>query len=194
MDHHQSNHWQQMFDAKRRERPPGTEQGFPFGQPGSTSQPAPLGSFDDGHDPALRQAGGEPPHAPLSPEEITDEAAMALALDTAEYKPWVLQRGRSRPALMLHLRRYEPKSGLWMGWQLSYPHLIAVEYVGDKMLSLDFGTRQFVIEGNGLDELARHLQSGSVLLLQEFSNGVWKQTLERPIVTAIKRINDPRAG
>ncbi len=109
-------------------------------------------------------------------------------LDMTDYKPWVLQRGRSRPAMLLHLRRFEPKSGFWLSWQLSYPHLIAAEYVGDRMLSLDFGTRQFMIEGKGLDELARYLQSGSVLLLQEFSAEVWTSPGVGPLVRSISHL------
>jgi len=128
------------------------------------------------------------PRAPLTPEEISDEAVMALALDTSDYKPWVLQRGRGRPAMMLHLRRYEPKPGLWCGWQIAYPHLVAVEYTGDTMLSLDFGTRQFVIEGTGLHELARHLQIGSVLMVQEYSQTIWSQRGDGPMVASIKRL------
>jgi hypothetical protein len=153
----------------------------PQGTPGAS----PIGGYDDGYQP--------PPHSegervPLSPGEVTDEAALALALDATEYKPWVLQRGRSRPAMMLHLRRFEPKSGLWMGWQMSYPHLIAVEYIGDRMLSLDFGSRQFVIEGRGLDELARHLQQGSVLAVQEYCDAVWPQEGKDFVISTIKKL------
>lgn len=137
-----------------------------------------------GHDPA-RGMGGTPP-MPRDEPPVEDGLP---DLDMAEYKPWVLQRGRSRPALMLHLRRFEPKSGLWMGWQLSYPHLIAVEYVGDKMLSLDFGTRQFMIEGTGLDELARHLQQGTVLVVQEYAERIWKKMNNGTCVIAIQLLN-----
>lgn len=119
-----------------------------------------------------------------------DDGLDPLELDMAEYKPWVLQRGRTRPVMMLHLRRYEPKSGLWMGWQIAYPHLIAIEYIGDCMLSLDFGSRQFMIEGIGLGELARYLQTGSVLLLQEYAAAVWPIKTQGPIVIAIKPIGD----
>jgi hypothetical protein len=136
-----------------------------------------------------RGIGGEPP---MPREEPSFDGPPDL--DTAEYKPWVLQRGRSRPAMMLHLRRYEPKSGLWVGWQLAYPHLIAAEYIGDRMLSLDFGSRQFVIEGTGLDELARRLQDGEVLAVQEYDAEVWPVRQAGPIVAAIRRIegNDAR--
>lgn len=73
---------------------------------------------------------------------------------------------------------------------MSYPHLIAVEYIGDKMLSLDFGTRQFVIEGTGLQGLVRHLQQGSVLVAQEYSVAKWPDDREGPHLTAIKRVGD----
>lgn len=49
---------------------------------------------------------------------------------------------------------------------MAYPHLIVVEYIGDKMLSLDFGIRQFMLEGRGLCELAERLQLGCVLMVQ----------------------------
>ena len=124
----------------------------------------------------------------LTPEDITDEAAMALARDTTEYAPWVLQRGRARPAMMLHLRRFEPKSGLWNGWQLSYPHLIATEYTGDKMLSLDFGTRQFMLQGLGLDELAARLQQNSVLMIQEYSDKVWPTRPAGGFISSIAKV------
>ncbi len=89
---------------------------------------------------------------------------------------------------MLHLRRFETKSGLWMGWQLAYPHLIAAEYIGDRMLSLDFGMRQFMIEGVGLDQLARHLQDGTVLAIQEYAASTWPERPSGPMVSAIHRV------
>ena len=130
--------------------------------------------------------------APSLPRALRD----GLALDMAEYRPWILQRGRSRPAIMLHLRRYEPKSGLWTGWQrwqMSYPHLAAVEYVGDRMLSLDFGQRQFVIEGTGLGELARHLQSGSVLMVQEYSQTIWSMRGHDPLMSIITKLGQSKS-
>ncbi len=171
MDQQNPRSWQQMFEPKR------------------PAQGRAHGGYDDGFDPNQRDARGEMPRPPLTPQEITDEAAMALALDAPEYKPWVLQRGRGRPAMMLHLRRYEPKSGLWCGWQIAYPHLVAVEYTGDRMLSLDFGQRQFVIEGTGLPELARHLQIGSVLMVQEYSDKLWANSGDIPVVCAIRKMS-----
>jgi len=154
----------------------------------------PLGGFDDGFQPHLEtpsppNASLPPEQPPLSPNDITDEAAMALALDLNEYRPWILQRGRSNPVLMLHLRRHDPKSGLWMGWELSYPHLVAVEYTGDRLLSLDFGVRQFMLEGAGLDELARHLQTGNVLMVQEYDPSIWPGQPGGPRVSAIRRLS-----
>lgn len=188
MDQQNPTQWRQMFEARRREYPPGPEQAQPFDQPDVGLQARPHGRYDDGYDPAQRPPGGEMPREPLSPDDEIDEAALALALDAQEYRPWVLQRGRGRPAMMLHLRRYESKSGLWMGWQLAYPHLIAAEYVGDRMLSLDFGSRQFVIEGTGLDDLVRHLQLGSVLMVQEFAPAVWPFAGRELEVTAIRSV------
>ena len=110
-----------------------------------------------------------------------------LALDLSVYRPWVLQRGQGRPVMMLDLRRYEPKSGFWTGWAIAYPQLAAVEYVGDRMLSLDFGVRKFVVEGDGLRELTERLQQGAVLAIQEYCSAVWKQRPEGPLISSIRR-------
>ena len=120
--------------------------------------------------------------SPAEPDDI------ALVHDLTIYRPWTLQRGRSRPAMMLELRRYEPRSGLWTGWQLSYPTLLAIEYTGDRLISLDFGSRQFVIEGRGLDELARHLQQGSVMAIQEYAPVLWPARPEGGVISAIRKI------
>lgn len=69
-----------------------------------------------------------------------------------------------------------------------YPHLVAEEYTGDRMLSLDFGNRQFVIEGTGLQELARHLQSGSALTVQEYIDELWSACGDMPVVFAIRKM------
>ena len=186
MDNQNPSNWRQMFEAKRRDRPPGADQGMSGGE--AARGGAVHGGYDDGFDAARASANGDMPHPPLTPEDITDEAAMALAGDTAEYVPWVLQRGPSRPAMMLHLRRFEPKSGLWIGWEIAYPHLIAVEYIGDKMLSLDFGTRQFMLQGHGLDELVARLQQGTVLMVQEYCDKVWPQRPAGGLITSIAKL------
>jgi hypothetical protein len=188
MDNQNPSNWRQMFEAMRRERPPGADQGMSGGE--AARGGVAHGGYDDGFDAAHARATGAMPHPPLTPEDITDEAAMALARDTAEYTPWVLQRGRARPAMMLHLRRFEPKSGLWIGWEIAYPHLIAVEYTGDKMLSLDFGTRQFMLQGHGLDELVARLQQGTVLMVQEYCDNVWPQRPAGGLITSIAKLGN----
>lgn len=149
--------------------------------------PGKMGNWRAMFDQPRGAAPGQPASSPSPPPEAVplDEAALP---DLTTYRPWLLQRGRSRPSLMLGLRRFEPRSGLWQGWGLSYPSLQAVEYMGDRMLSLDFGTRQFVIEGRGLDELARRIQEGSVLAVLEYAAPVWPTLPDGPAVTAIKRI------
>lgn len=126
-----------------------------------------------------------PPPAPPSAVMDDDDP---VAPDTVQYRPWIIQRGRSRPALLLNLRRFDPKSGLLIGWQASYPYLVAADYVGGRMLSLDFGSRQFMIEGTDLSELVRHLQQGSVLAIQEYSAQVWSALPAGPVVTAINKV------
>jgi hypothetical protein len=141
-----------------------------------------------------RSVAGNGMNAPPPPEREEPPDDDALTLDLTDYKPWVLQRGRSRPTMLLNLCRYEAKSGMWMGWQLSYPHLSAVEYIGDKMLSLDFGTRQFVIEGSGLDELVRHLQAGTVMAMHEYAASVWPKGHDGPWIRSIRRLGPPEGG
>ncbi|WP_408591818.1 hypothetical protein [Novosphingobium sp.] len=177
-DHPTSSHWRQMFERGKQDRQSG---GGAAQRPGSPS-PMPAFGYDDGHDPARQNA------TPLSPQQITDEAALALADDIQEYRPWILQRG-TRPLIMLHLRRFDAKAGHWIGWQVSYPHLVAVEYVGDRMLSLDFGTRHFVIEGSGLGELARHLQTASVQTVLEFAPDVWTAARADLLIRSIRCLN-----
>jgi hypothetical protein len=136
--------------------------------------------------------GGKPPEAPPSArgepprEQAPDDEAPGL--DLSVYRPWILQRGRSRPAMMLEFRRFEPRSGLWAGWAIAYPHLVALEYTGDKMLSLDFGTRQVIVEGQGLDELARLIQQGSVVTIQEYAAQLWPMPTEGGSISVIREL------
>lgn len=111
-----------------------------------------------------------------------------LALDPAVYKPWILQRGRSRPVMMLDFRRYEPRSGLWSGWAMAYPHLIGMEYTGDTLLSLDFGKCQVTLKGKGLDDLVRHIQQGSVTAIQEYAQIVWPKKPDAMYISVINKI------
>lgn len=198
MDQHPQNHWRQMFERGRREeRPPEAgdlprkRQAFPtdhpFGVNSPAARPAPssLGGFDDGYDPAGSVRAGNVPQPSQSPDAGIDDTGLPPAEDLLEYRPWILQRG-TRPLMMLHLRRFDAQAGHWLGWQVSYPLLIAVEYVGDRLLSLDFGNRHFVIEGAGLGELARHLQTASVQTVLEFTPEAWVTRPEGAVVKAIR--------
>jgi hypothetical protein len=131
---------------------------------------------------------GQPPEPPAASADSSAHDDGAAAPDPREYHPWMLQRGRPRPAMMLELRRYEPRSGLWQGWILSYPSLHAVEYMGERMLSLDFGLRKFVLEGEGLSELTARLQQGAVLAIQEYCETVWPHRPAGPVISAIRRM------
>lgn len=118
-------------------------------------------------------AGGAHATPPARVRSEPEIDAAEPELDDREYRPWTLQRVRGRPPMFLHLRRYDKRSGMWQGWVLPYPGLRAVEYVGDRMLSFDFGTRLFVIEGEGLDRLAQAIQEGTVITINEYVAELW---------------------
>jgi hypothetical protein len=162
-------------------------------QPGQPWEPNPqkLGNWTAMFEPSARATSS--PASPAAATTATDGTAELPGHDPSEYRPWTLQRGQSRPTMMLDLRRFEPKSGFWTGWQLAYSHLVAVEYIGDRMLSLDFGTRQFVIEGGGLDELARHFQQGSVVTIQEHAPSLWPNPPGAAVVTRIRQVDQSSA-
>lgn len=138
--------------------------------------------------------GPEPsgmPQRTLPPLPSLDDDTASI--DLAEYHPWTLQRVRSRIGFMLDLRRYDGRSGLFQGWQLSYPHLAAIEYTGDEFISLDFGSRQFVVQGTGLLELVRQLQQGNVQTIMEYSKVLWPAPPHGPKIVSIRKI-DGRAA
>ena len=139
-----------------------------------------------------RRSGGSPPPT-ASAEPAATEAFDDVefpSIDPAEYKPWLLQRGRSRGLMMLALRWFDAKAGLWHGSALAYPSLYAVDSIGSRLVSLDFGLRQFVIEGSGLDELTRQLQQGNVVKIVEFASAIWPAQAEGAIVTGIRRVQE----
>jgi hypothetical protein len=107
---------------------------------------------------------------------------------------WALQRGRTRPAALPNLRWFDPRAGMWLGCAMAYPQLIAAEYVGERMVSLDFGKRQFVVEGEQLGELIRRIQDGSVIAIQEYAPTVWPQRPAGPYIASIRRIGPAREG
>ena len=142
------------------------------------------------------QRDGQPPGDSATPPTARDESPDEVggAVDLMEYKPWIVQRVRSHPALMLELRRYEPRSGLWSGWIMPYHSMFGLDFTGDRLMSLDFGgTRQFVIEGRSLDVLARHIQSGIVTAIVEYQATVWPQRSSDGVVTAIRRVSETGA-
>lgn len=112
--------------------------------------------------------------------------------DPAIYRPWILQRGRSRPAALIDLRWYDARAGMWMGCAMAYPQLVSVEYAGERMVNLDFGKRQFVLEGEGLIELVRRIQDGSVVAIQEYTPSLWPQRPSGLCITSIKRVTPAR--
>lgn len=127
-----------------------------------------------------------------APSAAPEEADIAPPPDPREYKPWLLQRG-ARPAMFLDLRRFDPRTQTLIGCQVSYPYLYAIDYVGDHMVSLDFGSRIFVIEGRLLGELAARLQSGMVLAIHEYSATIWPCKPNGPVVTRIVRVGERSA-
>jgi hypothetical protein len=133
-----------------------------------------------------QQLGGDPSVHSRAPHELDRDDD--LTLDTTDYQPWLLQRGRARPAALLDLRWYDARASLWLGCAIAYPQLVAAEYIGDRMVSLDFGKRQFVLEGDGLGELVRRIQDGSVIAIQEYTPAIWPKRLAGPIVSSIKRV------
>lgn len=133
-----------------------------------------------------QRGGRSAPTAPaqqVTQPELDDEPSVDLTI----YRPWLLQRGRSRPAMMLDLRRYEPRSGFWSGWAVAYHQLQSVDYTGEQLVSLDFGDRQFMLEGQGLGELVRYLQLGSVVAIQEFAPMIWPSH-STSVITAIRKV------
>lgn len=156
--------------------------------------PNKMGNWRAMFEPQREAAPGRQASSPLPPTDDAPPDGGAEAHDLTVYRPWLLQRGRSRPSLMLGLRRFDARSGLWQGWGLSYPGLQAVEYVGHKMLCLDFGSRQFMLEGHGLDELARRIKEGSVLVILEYAPQVWPERPAGPFVASIRRIGAAPAG
>ena len=45
-----------------------------------------------------------------------------------------------------------------------------------------------MIEGNGLHELARHLQLGSVLMVQEYAQNLWPTCQQGALVQSIAKL------
>ncbi len=137
----------------------------------------------------------QPSVGPETPNSYDDASSdHAGEFDPAIYRPWILQRGRSRPAALIDLRWYDARAGMWMGCAMAYPQLVSVEYVGERMVNLDFGKRQFVLEGEGLIELVRRIQDGSVIAIQEHTTSIWPNQQKGPVINSIKRVGLSTAG
>ncbi len=108
--------------------------------------------------------------------------------DPTAYKAYHLQRGPGRPAMFLDIRRFDARSGTLVGTMLSYPSLLAVEYFDDHTVDLNFGMRNVRIEGQKLSELVQRLQTGAVLVVQQYSETIWGK--ERPVGPIIDKITD----
>lgn len=132
------------------------------------------------------RGAGPSPTQPV-PNDLGSEDAVS-GVDLREYRPWIVQRARTRPVMMLELRRYDARAGLWRGWAFPYHCVVGIEFIGDRLLSLDLGARQFVIEGRGLDELARHIRLGSAESIVEHADRLWSKPESGGLVTAIKLV------
>lgn len=149
------------------------------------------GNWRDRFEPQ-RPIGSATSAPPMQPEPARAELAHddGPDLDLSVYRPWTLQRGRSRPSMMIDFRRYDARSGMWSGWALSYPHLVGIQYTGARLLSLNFGARSVMVEGNGLDELVRHIQQGTVTAVQQFASEIWGAAPRSAVVTVIRDLEN----
>ena len=101
-----------------------------------------------------------------------DEFDLLPGVDTNAYKAFIVQRGRS-VSMFLDLRTFDARSGVLQGTMLSYPQLVAVDYVDDHTILLDFGMRHVRIEGERLAELIQRLHSASISVIQAWSPKIW---------------------
>jgi hypothetical protein len=116
------------------------------------------------------------PDAPESPsikEEAQDDFDLLPGVDPKLYRAFIVQRGRSRQGLFLDFRSFDERSGALKGTMLSYPQLVAIDYVDDHTILLDFGMRHVRIEGEQLAELIARLHTGQVSVLQAYSEKIW---------------------
>lgn len=147
--------------------------------------------------PSAKPASDPPSHSQDEPSAPEDDA-FAPPPDAANYRPFLLQRGRTHAPLFLDLRVFDQRSGTLKGTMLSYPQLASVDYFDDHTIELNFGFRRFRIEGEGLSELVRRLQAGTVLAIQQYSERIWKArpsgALVRAIIeTTLQMVSEPDA-
>lgn len=127
---------------------------------------------------------------PSAREEAQDDFDLLPGVDPKEYRAFMVQRGRSRQSLFVDLRTIDERSGALKGTMLSYPQLVAVDYVDDHTILLDFGMRHVRIEGERLGELIARLNTGQISVIQAYSEKIWGRTLPvgSPIVRSITHL------
>lgn len=120
-------------------------------------------------------------------DEAQDDFDLVPGVDPKEYRAFMVQRGRSRQGLFVDLRTFDELSGVLKGTMLSYPQLVAVDYVDDHTILLDFGMRHVRIEGERLGELIARLNTGQISVIQAYSEKIWGRTLpvDGPLVRSI---------
>lgn len=124
------------------------------------------------------------PDTPSVKDEAQDDFDLLPAVDPKNYRAFIVQRGRSRQGLFIDLRSFDERSGILKGTMLSYPQLVAVDYVDDHTVLLDFGMRHVRIEGERLSELIARLHTGQISVIQAYSEKIWG---ERPPLGPIVR-------
>lgn len=123
-------------------------------------------------------------------DEAQDDFDLVPGVDPKEYRAFMVQRGRSRQGLFVDLRTFDERSGALKGTMLSYPQLVAVDYVDDHTILLDFGMRHVRIEGERLGELIARLNTGQISVIQAYSEKIWGRTLpvDGPLVRSITHL------
>lgn len=120
-------------------------------------------------------------------EDAQDDFDALPGVDPTLYRPFFQQHGRSRPSLFIDLRVFDERSGSLKGTMLSYPQLVAVDYVEDHTILLDFGMRHVRIEGDRLGELIARLHTGTISVIQAYSKKIWGDNapIDGPFVRSI---------
>lgn len=98
------------------------------------------------------------------------------------YRPWGTARGTKSP-LFLDLRRADGT-----GDMIAYAHVVRIAYSGDSLVSLVCaGGTAIAIEGQGLGELVRRLQTQEITFVQEFDamKGLPSPATNEPMVLTI---------
>lgn len=118
------------------------------------------------------KGAADAPAEPSAKEAAQDDFDLLPGVDPTAYRAFLLRRG-GRPGMFIDLRSFDERSGALKGTMLSYPQLVAVDYVDDHTLLLDFGMRHVRIEGERLSELIARLHSGQVAVIQAWSEKIW---------------------